>query len=76
MALSPIGSCLFGEGIRNGKPIQRSTASKKARGSMVRWMAENNVEDASRLSEFDIGYHNVPELSSPDTLVFINEQIL
>ena len=69
-------TCLFGEGIRNGKPIQRSTASKKARGSMVRWMAENNVEDASRLSEFDIGYHNVPELSSPDTLVFINEQIL
>lgn len=69
-------TCLFGEGIRNGKPIQRSTASKKARGSMVRWMAENKVEDASRLSEFDIGYRHVPELSNHNTLVFLNEQAL
>lgn len=69
-------TCLFGEGVRSGKPIQRSTASKKARGSMVRWMAENKVEDASRLSEFDIGYRHAPELSSPGTLVFINEQML
>ena len=65
-------TCLFGEGVRNGKPIQRSTASKKARGSMVRWMAENKVEDAGRLSEFDIGYRYIPELSSKDTLVFMN----
>ncbi|MEE1502200.1 MAG: YaaA family protein [Collinsella sp.] len=69
-------TCLFGEGIRNGKPIQRSTASKKARGSMVRWMAENKVEDAGRLTEFNIGYRHAPELSCPGTLVFINEQML
>ena len=69
-------TCLFGEGVRNGKPIQRSTASKKARGSMVRWMAENNIEDANRLTAFDVGYHYTPELSSPATLVFINEQAL
>lgn len=67
-------TCLFGEGVRNGKPIQRSTASKKARGSMVRWMAENKVEDAAGLTEFNLGYRYVPELSSPDSLVFINEQ--
>ena len=67
-------TCLFGEGIRNGKPIQRSTASKKARGSMVRWMAENKVEDAAGLTEFNLGYRYVPELSSPDSLTFINEQ--
>ena len=67
-------TCLFGEGIRNGKPIQRSTASKKARGSMVRWMAENKVEDASRLSEFDIGYRHAPELSDKNTLVFMSAQ--
>ena len=69
-------TCLFGEAIRNGKPIQRSTASKKARGSMVRWMAENKLEDASELTAFNIGYRHVPELSYLGTLVFINEQML
>lgn len=68
-------TCLFGEGIRNGKPIQQSTASKKARGSMVRWMAENKVEDAAGLTEFNLGYRYVPEFSSPDSMVFINEQM-
>lgn len=66
--------CLFGEGIRNGKPIQRSTASKKARGSMVRWMAENKLEDASELTAFNIGYRHIPELSDKNTLVFMNAQ--
>lgn len=69
-------TCLFGEGVRNGKPIQRSTASKKARGSMVRWMAENKLEDASGLTAFDVGYRHVPELSNKNTLVFLNEQAL
>ena len=67
-------TCLFGEGVRNGKPIQRSTASKKARGSMVRWMAENKFEDASGLTAFDVGYRHVLELSNHNTLVFMNEQ--
>lgn len=69
-------TCLFGEGIRNGKPIQRSTASKKARGSMVRWMAENKLEDASGLTAFDVGYRHIPELSKHNTLVFLDEQAL
>lgn len=69
-------TCLFGEGVRNGKPIQRSTASKKARGSMVRWMAENKLEDASGLTAFGVGYRHVPELSNKNTLVFLNEQTL
>ena len=69
-------TCLFGEGIRNGKPIQRSTASKKARGSMVRWMAENKLEDVSGLTAFDVGYRHLPELSNKNTLDFLNEQAL
>lgn len=69
-------TCLFGEGVRNGKPIQRSTASKKARGSMVRWMAENKLEDVSGLTAFDIGYRHFPELSNKNTMVFLNEQAL
>ena len=73
-ALATAVTCLFGEGVRNGKPIQRSTASKKARGSMVRWMAENKLEDASELTAFDVGYRHIPELSDKNTLVFINAQ--
>lgn len=69
-------TCLFGEGVRNGKPIQRSTASKKARGSMVRWMAENKLEDVSGLTAFDVGYRHFPELSNKNTMVFLNEQAL
>lgn len=69
-------TCLFGEGVRNGKPIQRSTASKKARGSMVRWMAENKLEDVNGLTAFDVGYRHSPELSNKNTLVFLNEQAL
>ncbi len=69
-------TCLLGEGVRNGKPIQRSTASKKARGSMVRWMAENKLEDVGELTAFDVGYRHFPELSNKDTLVFLNEQAL
>lgn len=69
-------TCLFGEGVRNDKPVQRSTASKKARGSMVRWMAENKLEDVSGLTAFDVGYRHFPELSNKNTLVFLNEQAL
>lgn len=64
-------TCIFGEELRAGKPIQRATASKIARGSMVRWMAERGCQDASELAAFDVGYRLAPELSSPDTLVFM-----
>ena len=67
-------TCLFGEGVCNGKPIQRSTASKMARGSMVRWMAENKLEDVSGLIAFDVDYRHFPELSNKNSLVFMNAQ--
>ena len=58
-----ITTCIFGESLRDGRPVQRSTASKTARGSMVRWMAERGVEDARELTRFDVGYAFAPELS-------------
>lgn len=69
-------TCLFGEGLRGGRPAQRATASKIARGSMVRWMAEGRVEDPEELTRFDVGYRFSPELSRVDaagnrTLVFM-----
>lgn len=69
-------TCIFGEDMRGGKPVQRATASKIARGSMVRWMAEHGVEDPRDLVRFDVGYTYVPELSGERdgarTLVFMN----
>ena len=57
-------TCIFGEDLRAGKPVQRSTASKTARGSMVRWMAENRIEDPADLTRFNVGYAFSPQLSS------------
>lgn len=57
-------TCIFGEDLRAGKPVQRSTASKTARGSMVRWMAENRIEDPADLTRFNVGYAFSPRLSS------------
>ncbi len=59
----PAVTCLFGEFIRNGRPVQRATASKMARGSMVRWMAERRLERAADLTAFDVGYRFDPALS-------------
>lgn len=56
-------TCIFGEELRAGKPVQRAGASKIARGSMVRWMAEHAVEDARELARFDVGYRIAPELA-------------
>ena len=58
-----IATCVFGEDLRGGKPVQRATASKIARGSMVRWMAERGCADAAELTAFDVGYRFAPELS-------------
>ena len=72
-----IVTCIFGEGIRNGRPVQRATASKIARGSMVRWMAEHGTENPCELERFDVGYALAPEYSDGDkaarsrTLVFM-----
>ena len=70
-------TCIFGEALRDGKPVQRATASKIARGSMVRWMAEHHVEDARDLTRFDVGYRFAPKLSQRQgaqrALVFMNE---
>lgn len=64
-------TCLFGEELRDGRPVQRSTASKTARGSFVRWMAQNGIDDERDLPKFDVGYAYAPELSKEGELVFM-----
>lgn len=72
-----VTTCIFGEELRGGKPVQRATASKIARGSMVRWMAEGGIDDPAALTRFDVGYRFEPELSCTQgaqrTLVFMRD---
>lgn len=70
-----VATCVFSSSLRNGKPLQKSTESKTARGSMVRWMAERRPERLEDLERFDVGFRFAPELSSTRgarrTLVFM-----
>lgn len=64
-------TCLFGTAT-DGKLKQRATEAKAARGSFVRWCAENAVEDVDSFRKFDIaGYRFDDGLSSPNRLVFV-----
>ncbi len=64
-------TCIFGELIQ-GKVKVKGTQAKMARGEMVRWMAEHQVEEPEKLREFDgLGYRYEPELSDGDNLVFL-----
>lgn len=72
-------TCIFAESVRNGKPRQVSGASKAARGTMVRWLAEQQTDDAAIIERFDIGYKVAGELGhiSADrrerTVVFVKQ---
>lgn len=64
-------TCVFGEW-HAGKVVEKGTACKMARGQMVRWMAENQIEDPSDLPAFShLGYQFDPDLSAKKRYVFI-----
>ena len=64
-------TCIFGE-LSDGKIIQKGVYAKMARGEMVRFMAENHVEDPNQMKQFDrLGYHFAEEFSDEKTFVFI-----
>lgn len=57
---------------KNGKLVKHSTISKKARGLMTRFMAENKIEDMEKIKLFDYkGYRYSDSLSSDKTLTFV-----
>ena len=70
-------TCIFGElteinGIK--KVRTKATAAKMARGEMVRYMAENNVQDARQLKEFDrLLYVYREEYSNVREYVFVKK---
>lgn len=65
-------TCLFGTVDARERLVQRSTAAKAARGSMVRWCAENAVQRVDDLRAFDVaGYAFDENRSTDDCLVFV-----
>ncbi len=64
-------TCVFGQMI-DGKVIEKSTQVKIARGEMVRYMAERQIEDVEGIKAFDrLNYAFSEELSDERTYVFI-----
>lgn len=62
--------CAFGE-VVNGRIKQKATQAKMARGTMVRYLAENQINSLAGVEKFTVGgYHFRPELSRPDYLAF------
>ena len=64
-------TCIFGELI-DEKVVQKGTLAKMARGEMVRFLAENQVDTLEDVKQFQgLGYHLSEELSSAKEFVFI-----
>ena len=72
--LTPEDTCVtvvFGE-LADGKVKQKGTLAKMARGEMVRYLAENKVEDPERIKGFDrLGYCFEETLSNEKEYVFL-----
>jgi cytoplasmic iron level regulating protein YaaA (DUF328/UPF0246 family) len=66
-------NCTFGE-LNGEKVFQKGTLVKMARGEMVRFMAENNIENVDDIKGFDrLKYRYREEFSTEDDFVFIRE---
>ena len=64
---------VFGEHI-GGKTVEKGTMCKMARGEMVRYMAENRIEQPEQMQGFDrLGYRFCAGESDKDTYTFIKE---
>lgn len=67
-------TCLFCER-KNGKLIEKGTLCKMARGEMVRYMAEHQIETAEKIKAFDrLGYRFAQSESDQTTYTFIKEE--
>lgn len=66
-------TCTFGE-LQNGKIVQKGTFAKMVRGEMVRYMAENNVQNTEDIKKFSVlGYRYQEAYSSEREYVFVKE---
>lgn len=64
-------TCIFGE-LCDGKLLEKGVYVKMARGEMVRFMAENAVENLKDIKAFNrLGFSYHPEFSDEETFVFL-----
>lgn len=64
-------TCVFGC-LKDGRVKSKATQAKMARGEMVRYMAEENIETADRLREFcGLGFSYSQAHSSENEYVFL-----
>lgn len=64
-------TCLFGS-MKGDKFVQRATEAKAARGTFVRWCAENAIGRVADFAAFDVGGYRFDEArSTEDVLVFV-----
>ena len=67
-------NCVFGEE-KDGKIIEKGTMCKMARGEMVRYMAQERIQDPEQLRKFEGRNHRyAPEYSGENTLVFLQKK--
>ena len=68
-------TCVFAD-LENGKLKEKGVKCKMARGEIVRYMAENNVQSPEELKKFlRQGYVYRDDLSSDDRFVFVQKKI-
>lgn len=66
-------TCVFGE-LSGEKVVQKGVYAKMARGEMVRFMAEYNVQSPDEMKKFDrLGYHFDEERSSEKEYIFLKD---
>lgn len=71
----PLLDIQFLEQAADGSCKEKGVYVKIARGTMVRWMAQNQVESVEELKAFqELGYHLCNEKSTPDCLVFVRKE--
>lgn len=64
-------TCTFKE-LSNGKLVQKGTYAKMARGDMVRFMAENNIDKIDDIKNYNgFNYKFNQELSKEDEYIFV-----
>lgn len=67
-------TCVFGE-IIGEKVVEKGTLVKMARGEMVRFMAEKQIEDIEDIKSFNrLNYAFVDHLSDENTYVFLKKE--
>ena len=67
-------TCIFGEE-KDGRLMEKGTMCKMARGEMVRYMAENNVQNPEELKAFDrLNYRWSAQYSDENNFAFVLEK--